>query len=210
MKRFNFIAAGVVLLNIAIAVNFYPRLPEQLTTHWTINGVANGTTSKFWGVILGPIIVAIVYGLYLLIPRIDPKKNNIQSFQKYFDTFINLLLIFLTYIYSIIIAWNLGQRFDFALLILPALAILFFYLGIMLENAKQNWFIGIRTPWTLSNEKVWDKTHALGGKTFKTAAIISLFGLLSRPLTFWFLIVPILLAAFVPAIYSYFEFQKQK
>ena len=61
--------------------------------------------------------------------------------------------------------------------IIPAFAVLLFYIGILIKHAKRNWFIGIRTPWTLSSDKVWDKTHALGGKLFQVSAVITLGGI---------------------------------
>jgi uncharacterized membrane protein len=93
--------------------------------------------------------------------------------------------------------------------ILPGFAILFFYIGIMTEHAKRNWFIGIRTPWTISNEKVWNKTNKLGGKLFKIAAVISLIGLFFRDYAMWFILIPVLAVAGYTVAYSYFEYQKQ-
>ena len=90
------------------------------------------------------------------------------------------------------------------------MAILMFYIGILLEKAKQNWFIGIRTPWTLSSEKVWDKTHKLGARLFKTLAVIILASLLVPKYSIWIVIMPIIATALWLFIYSYLEFKKEK
>jgi uncharacterized membrane protein len=87
---------------------------------------------------------------------------------------------------------------------------LFYYLGILVENAKQNWFIGIRTPWTLSSEKVWNKTHKIGGKLFKVAGLIAFAGILFQDYAIYFVLVPVILIAVYLVIYSYFEYQKSK
>jgi uncharacterized membrane protein len=95
-------------------------------------------------------------------------------------------------------------------MIIPALAILFFYLGILVENTKRNWFIGIRTPWTLSSDKIWDKTHKFGGKLFKIGALVSLIGIFFKDLGFLFVLVPIFLISIYLIVYSYLEFRKSK
>jgi uncharacterized membrane protein len=90
------------------------------------------------------------------------------------------------------------------------IGLLFFYIGILLENAKRNWFIGIRTPWTLSSEKVWNKTHKLGSKMFKISGIIVLIGFLFQKYVTYFILIPTLFVAFYLVIYSYVEYRKEK
>jgi uncharacterized membrane protein len=88
------------------------------------------------------------------------------------------------------------------------LGLLFFYSGILYENAKRNWFIGIRTPWTLSNDIVWDKTHKIGGKLFKIAGVVAIFGIFFQKYALLFILVPVILITAYTIIYSYFEYQK--
>jgi uncharacterized membrane protein len=78
-----------------------------------------------------------------------------------------------------------------------------------MENAKRNWFIGIKTPWTISNDVVWEKTHKLGGKLFKVAAALSLLGIFFGELAFWFTILPVMAFSVYLLFYSYFEYQKE-
>jgi uncharacterized membrane protein len=93
--------------------------------------------------------------------------------------------------------------------IIPPISILFYFAGILVENTKQNWFIGIRTPWTLSNEKVWEKTHKIGGKLFRFAAVIIFFGLLFPKFLILFIFIPVMIAAIYPVVYSYFEYKRE-
>lgn len=181
-----------------------------MASHWNAKGQVDGYMSKYWGLFLMPFISLLMALLLVLIPKIDPLKENIVKFRKYFDTFVVLILLFLLYIYSLTIVWNLGKTFNMTYAMLPAFAVLFYYAGVLVEKAKRNWFVGIRTPWTLTNEEVWDKTHRMGGKLFKISAVISLFGLLSYEYAFWFVLVPIILMTVYLFIYSYFEFQKIK
>jgi uncharacterized membrane protein len=85
---------------------------------------------------------------------------------------------------------------------------LFYYLGILTENAKRNWFIGIRTPWTLSNDKVWNKTHKLGGKLFKIVGIVAFLGILFQKYVLLFIISAVIAVAIYIIVYSYFEYKK--
>ena len=91
----------------------------------------------------------------------------------------------------------------------PAFGGLFYYCGILAKNAKRNWFIGIRTPWTLSNEKVWDKTHRVGGQLLKIAGIIALFGVFFPSYALLFIFAPVVLVAAYTITYSYIEYKKE-
>jgi uncharacterized membrane protein len=165
--------------------------------------------SKFWGLFLMPLILMGIALLFFAIPRIDPLKANIERFRKYYDGFIILLFIFLLSINLQIILWSLGVKISPNVTFPIGLGLLFFYLGILCEHAKRNWFIGIRTPWTLSSDKVWDKTHKVGGKLFKVAGIITLVGAFFRNYVLFFIIIPVLVIAVYTLVYSYFEYQKE-
>ena len=81
-------------------------------------------------------------------------------------------------------------------------------MGVLIEKSKRNWFVGIRTPWTLSSDRVWEKTHKIGGKLFKIAGAIVIIGMFFPDYLTWFILVPILIAAIFPVIYSYFEYRR--
>jgi len=163
---------------------------------------------KFWALFLMPLISLGLLALFLAIPKIDPLRKNIQSFRNYFDNFILLIFAFLLYIHAITLWWNLGYRFNFVAAIVPALGLLFYYVGVLLQHAKQNWFIGIRTPWTLSNDMVWDKTHQLGGKLFKITGVIAVFGAFAGTYAFLFFIIPVVAATLFTTVYSYVLYRK--
>lgn len=208
MKKTNIVIWGIILISFVIGIYFYQQMPVQIASHWNEKGEVDGYMSKFWGVFLMPIISVIMYLMFLMIPKIDPLKANVEKFRKYFDSFIIILMLFLLYVYILTVFWNLGLRFNMMLFMLPAMSILFYYCGILVERAKRNWFIGIRTPWTLSNDKNWEKTHKLGGKLFKIAAVISLSGIIFPSYAILIFIVAIGLAGLYPMIYSYLEYRK--
>ena len=209
MKNQKTIFLGIVGILFIIGTFLYPLMPEQMASHWNSNGEVDGYMSKFWGVFLTPFMSLGLIIIFLLIPKIDPLKANIEKFRKYYDEFVVLILLFLSYVYFLTIFWNLGYRFNMTIMIFLMIAPLFYYSGILIENAKRNWFIGIRTPWTLSSEKVWNKTHKLGGKLFKLSGALVLLGILFEKYAIIFVILPIILSSVYLFVYSYFEYQKE-
>jgi len=210
IRKNEIIISAIILTSFLIGIYLYPYMPDKIASHWNYRGEVDGYITKFWGLFLMPSISLGLLLLFILIPRIDPLKENIEKFRKYFDRFIVLIIIFLFYLYLLTIFWNLGKKFNMVQLLVPAFALIFYYAGILVENAKRNWFIGIRTPWTLSSENVWDKTHKIGGKLFKGAGTIAILGIFFQNYAIFFVITPAILVAIYTVIYSYFIYQKEK
>jgi len=207
MKKNEIVMVVLTVVAFVVAYLIYPALPERAASHWNAAGEVNGYMSRFWAVMILPLIMVIFSLMFILIPRIDPLKKNIAQFRKYFDWFVFFMMLFLVYIYALTIFWNFGWRFNFAVAITPAFAVLFYVCGIMVGKTKRNFFIGIRTPWTLSNDVVWDKTHRLGAKLFKIAAILSLVGIFFGKLAIYFVLFPVIAAALISLVYSYVVYQ---
>lgn len=209
MKKIHIATLALILLAFCLAFYFYPHLPDPMASHWNAAGEVNGYMSKFWGLYLMPFIAVLIYGMFWAIPKIDPLKKNIKKFQSFYDWFIFLIIAFLLYIYLLILAANLGYSFNMTRLMLPALGGLFFWMGYFLEHAKRNWFIGIRTPWTLSSDAVWEKTHMLGGQLFRVAGALIVLSVFVPDYAIAILLFSIGWAAVYPIVYSYFEYRKQ-
>lgn len=209
MKKSMLLVLLIILISFALAIYMYPKMPERVASHWNAQGNVDGYMPRTLGIFLMPIITLGMLLLFLLIPRIDPLKKNIEKFRKYFDWFIVLFILFMFYIYLLSLLWNIGFRFNMSNMMIPAMGILFFYIGVLTENAKMNWFIGIRTPWTLSNEKVWNKTHKIGGLLFKIAGVLALIGVFFQEYAILFVLIPVCVLSVYLVFYSYFEYQKQ-
>lgn len=205
----NTLSIIIILLSFAIAVYFYPQMPERMASHWDSQGNINGYMSRFWALAMGPLVILGLYLLFEFIPRIDPLKKNIKKFKKHYDTFKLVLIGFMFYIYLASIAANLGYVFDMSFVMIPGLSILFFYCGVLMQHSKRNWFIGIKTPWTLSSDKVWKKTHEMGGKMFKAYALLILLGLFFGSYGIYFIVLPIIVIVIWSLVYSYLEYQKR-
>jgi uncharacterized membrane protein len=209
LRKSELALGAIVLLSLLIGVYFYSRMPEQMASHWNAQGQVDGYMSRFWGLFLMPLILVGLGFLFLVIPKIDPLRANIEQFRKYYDGFIILFFVFMLCVHFQVILWNLGIKISPNLVIPIGLGLLFFYVGILCENAKRNWFVGIRTPWTLSSDEVWEKTHRIGGKLFKVAGAIAISGALFPAYAVLFVLLPVLFVAVFTIIYSYFEYERR-
>ena len=209
MRKSEIVTILIILFSFAIGICLYPKMPIDMASHWNAQGQVDGYVSKFWGLFLLPIISLGLFFLFILIPKIDPLKANIEKFRKYFDGFVVLIILFSFYLYLLTIFWNFGVQFSMNQVLPPAFGILFFYCGILIEKAKRNWFIGIRTPWTLSNDKVWERTHKIGGKLFKVVGIIAFLGIIFPNYAFFLILFPVIAVSIFTVIYSYLEYRKE-
>lgn len=201
---------GIVAAAFIISALLLPFLPQEMASHWNAQGEADGFMPKEWGAFLVPLVMLGLVGLFWLLPRIDPLRRNVETFKREFHLFILLLLLFFLYVHALTLAWNLGFRFDMTVLFLPGLGVLFFFLGGLLRKAKRNWFIGIRTPWTLSSDWVWEKTHARGADLFRVLGIIMVLAAFSGEWAMWIALVPVLVVVIYLVIYSYLAYQAEK
>ena len=209
MKYIWYAIIAVIVFTFALTIAVYPTAPDRIASHWNAAGEVNGYMSKFWGLFLVPFIMTGFVALLAFLPRIDPHKKNYEKFWNYYEGFILLFALFLLAIQAQIVLWSIGYQISPNITFPLLVGALFIYLGFLLSHAEQNWFVGIRTPWTLSSETVWKKTHLLGGKLFKIAGIISCLGIFAGVYALWFIILPALVVAVSTVAYSYFEYQKE-
>ncbi len=210
MKLTRLAIIAALILTFLITIIMYPALPDQVISHWTAAGEPDGHMTKFWGLALIPLIMVLLVALFAVIPRIDPLRKSYEAFRNYYEGFVLLFVLFMLAIQLMIILWNTGYPVSPNLLLPVLTGILFIYIGFLLDHAEQNWFVGIRTPWTLSSKTVWKKTHELGGKLFKISGIVCFAGLLFPDFAIWFILVPALATALVTIVYSYFVYTRER
>lgn len=200
----------LITLPLIISISTYHNLPDKMATHWNSSGEVDGYSSRFFGAFLIPILTIGITLLFIILPSIDPLKKNYKKFEKQYEGFIFIFIIFMLIIHIQMILWNMDILISPMVIIPVGLGFLFIYTGILLKNAKRNWFVGIRTPWTLSNENVWNKTHKRAGPLFQIAGLIAILGILLPKVSFYLMVIPVLLIVFYTIFYSYQEFKKEK
>jgi uncharacterized membrane protein len=205
-----FVTIFLIAFAIVFSLSVYSRLPDRMASHWNTANQVDGYISRFWGAFLMPVISVGLLLLFLVIPQIDPLKANIAKFRDYFNVFIALMVGFMVYMHILTILWNLGyNKFNMGTAMLPALGLIFVFAGIMMRKAKRNFFIGIRTPWTLSSDYVWDETHRLGSVLFIASGILALLGAFFPDYAIWFILIPVLGSTLFLLVYSYVLYQRE-
>ena len=210
-KTTSILVISLIAIAVIAGVVLWNQFPEQMASHWNVNDQADDYMPKFWGVFLMPIISLGMLILFLVIPNIDPLKANIAEFRNIFNLFILLIVAFMLYVHGLTLAWNMGnQSFKMSAAMLPFLGILFIFIGYMLRQAKRNFFIGIRTPWTLSSDTVWDKTHQLGSVLFMISGALAFIGsFLGGTLAFWLFFIPLMGSVLFLILYSYILYRNE-
>lgn len=201
-------AVALVVVSFVLSAYYYPRMPDQIASHWNASGNVDGAMPKLWGLFLLPTMTAGLLVLFAAIPRIDPLRENIADFREYYDLFVLLFVAFMLYVHVLTILWNLGYRFDFMMVLSPAIGVLFYFIGTLMSRVEPNWFVGVRTPWTLSNDDVWKKTHTRAGPLFKIAGVIAVLGVLVPDYAIFLVVVPVLLVSIYLVAYSYVEYRR--
>ncbi|MDO8688871.1 MAG: DUF1648 domain-containing protein [Dehalococcoidia bacterium] len=209
LRQSEVAALALIVASAAVGAYFYPQLPERIASHWNAAGQVDGYMSKFAGLVVLPLVSFGVLLLLIAVPRVDPLRANIEVFRRYYDWLVVLLIAFLSYVYLLTIIWNLGAGFDILQFLAPAIGVLFYFIGALIGQSKRNWSIGIRTPWTLSSDRVWEETHKVGGKLFKVAGLVAVLGVFFPQHTVFFIIVPVLLVAAYTTVFSYVEYRKE-
>lgn len=201
----------VALLPFAYLIYSWNSLPKEIPTHWNVQGEIDGWGSKtdlVWIVLLSTVFV---YALLLILPKIDPKKNLDKMGNKYHNLKLSMLLIMSAI--AIMFVYSAGHQNVQMGTFLPLLmGFLFMVLGNYFKTIKPNYFVGIRTPWTLESETVWKDTHTLSGKIWFLGglAIVAASLVFETPTTFKVLIAVTIVLAIIPILYSYLKFNKLK
>jgi len=210
--RLTTIIVLILIVGTTIAgVLLWNQLPDQMASHWNVNDQVDGYMSKNWGVFMMPLITLGMFVLFIVVPNIDPLKANIAEFRETFNLFIVFIVGFMVYIHVLTLRWNLGYtNLGIGKAMLPAMGLLFIVIGSLLRKAKRNWFIGIRTPWTLSSDSVWNETHRLGSVLFMISGVLTLIGgIFGGMIAFWLLFIPLMGSTIFLLVYSYVLYQRE-
>ncbi|MEO0576075.1 MAG: SdpI family protein [Pseudomonadota bacterium] len=175
----HLLSAGLLLIAAVASVLTYNGLPDQVPTHWNAAGEIDGYSGKLTAVLIGPAGAAATWLIMWLLPYISPKGFRTEGFQGTVHVIQLVIMFFMTGIGGIIIAAGYGYEAAVERIVPVACGALFVVVGNYLGKTRKNFFIGIRTPWTLASDEVWMRTHRLGGYLFVIGGIaMMIIGLL--------------------------------
>lgn len=198
-----------VITSFVLWAIFYKDLPAELPTHWGPSGVADDYTSKLGTFFMLHGLMIGMYVMMVFLPKIDPKKANYKMFEKGYFVIVNgMLLLFLAIDLGTIYI-GLGHKLEMAKLICVLVGILFIVIGNYMQQVKTNYFVGVKTPWTLSNETVWNKTHRVGARCFMISGFLIMVSFLfPMKWIIWIVISSAVISSAVPIVYSYVIYKK--
>ncbi|MBY0091524.1 MULTISPECIES: SdpI family protein [Priestia] len=209
MKKHVF-PLSITLLTLVAWLIALPHLPATMPIHWGANGEADGFATKINAMILTVGIMVLIYFIIAFVPRIDPRKENYKYFSKTYNILLNAVLLLFFFVNMSTILQGLGYNVPMSYIAPIMAGLVFIIIGNYLQRVRSNYFMGIRTPWTLSNETVWKKTHRLSGKIFFIGGLLILISAFLpdgyKSVIMWGSIV---LCVAIPYLYSYLAYKKE-
>lgn len=201
----------LVLVSWVLGWYFYSHFPAQVVTHWNFYGEADNWGKGTTNAIALPMVITGMYLLFLFLPKFDPKKERYAEFEKVYNIFKFILILVMTLVFLASGLFNLGYNIKIQFVVPTLIGLLMIILGNYMGKLKPNWFVGIKTPWTLSSENIWNKTHRVGGYAFIVFGIfIILTPFLPKTLGFLVFGLGILLVTVGTFGYSYWLYRKEK
>jgi uncharacterized membrane protein len=185
----------------------YPAHPEPMPTHWNANGQPDDYTSKSVGAPILAAVPALVLLIFKIIPAISPHGFRTESFTGVLNILMTASVIFGCVISVAAIRAALGAEHNLSTIVMVSVGLLFMLIGNFLGKVRKNFFLGIRTPWTLASDEVWAKTHRLGGWCFVVAGAVMAIGSIAGPRLEW-LVAFVVAIALLPVVYSYFTYRR--
>jgi uncharacterized membrane protein len=202
------VIAGMLIFSAVV----YNQLPDYVPSHWNAAGEVDDYQPKAMGVLFAPVIAALLLFMRYATRRVDPRRESYSQFEGTYFLFMNAIVLFLAGIHVMSLGTALGWQFSINQLILPAVGLLYAVMGNEMRRIQPNWFIGIRTPWTLSDPEVWRKTHAVGGRGMVVVGLVTLIMGLLLPGAVAVGVMLALLLGMVAWVYyySYRQYQMQR
>jgi uncharacterized membrane protein len=210
MKKWFYIKLFLFIVLLGGSLFAWPYLPEMVPSHWNIYGVPDNFWPRIFSVFFAPGIYLLMWSLFSVLPKIDPRKEKYSQFEDSWNILQLVFLVFFVYLQGIVFSYVFIPGLNFNRLMLVGLGVLFVLIGNYMGKIKQNYFIGVKTPWALNDVDNWNKTQRLGGWMFVISGLVFVLeGFLQWQLLAM-LIGLIVLIVFVPFAYSYYLFRISK
>lgn len=200
-RKYYIIGAALIAAVLAATAVAYPYLPNIIPMHWDAHGNVNGWGAKWTLLVIDPGGMVGILLIFSALPWLSPKHFEVDSFRSTYLYIMVVVLAMLVYIHALILAASLSWLVDISRAVEGGVCLLLALMGNVLGKVRRNFFVGIRTPWTIANEQVWNATHRFGARTFFAGGLLGLLGVIVKA-PFWLPITAILIAALAPVIYS--------
>lgn len=170
--------SGLEWLHVALVVGMFvasalcwSSAPDQIPMHWNVKGEVDRYGGKLEGLFLLPAITAGLYLLLRFVPAVDPGKANYAQFSRVYSLIRMATTLVMVIVHGVTLAWALGYPMNMGAVVSVSVGGLFLLLGNVMGKIRPNWFVGIRTPWTLSSKLSWTRTHRVGGWLFMAMGV---------------------------------------
>jgi uncharacterized membrane protein len=207
ISRANLLSLAMVVGSFAAVAALCHRMPDPVPVHWDARGHVNGFMSKPWGALVMPLTTAGAYLVTVFLPRISPRGFRLDRFRGTFEIIQLAIVAFLFFGTMLVLMAGAGIDVPLVRSLTVGAGVLLVVLGNVLGKVTKNFFVGIRTPWTLASDEVWLRTHRLGGRVFVAAGLAIVVSGLAGGGT-----GPILAAALaavvIPIVYSYVAYRR--
>jgi uncharacterized membrane protein len=209
LKRW--ISPLLVVVSVIASVVAYPSMAERVPTHWNMQGEVDGWSSRYVVAWVIPLVMASMLVIFRILPHIDPRRANYEKFRGAYDAIVIATVVFMTGLHMLLLASATGSEVPIGRIIPAAVGAFFMVLGVLLPRAHPNWFIGIRTPWTMTSDVAWERTHRLGGTLFLLSGVLTVLASVATPRqAAWVLIVSASVTGVTVIAYSYVVWRQEK
>jgi uncharacterized membrane protein len=203
------IALGLVAAMLVAGAIALPHLPARVPIHWNVAGQVNGWAAPTMAAFLSPTMALGIWALLLLAPTIDPRRSAYASFAATYRLIRHLVVAVIAAVDAVVLGSALGVRISVPVVTTLLVSALLFVVGNVLPRVRPTWFVGVRTPWTLTNDEVWRRTQRFAGRLYVLAALVVLPGLVGGPRVLAFLVAAAaILPALAATVYSYLLYQR--
>jgi uncharacterized membrane protein len=200
---------GLVLLAAGLSVWAYPMLPSVVPTHWNLAGHVNGYSSRLVAVVIVPAVAALVWVLAAVVPAMSPRGFRFgAAADAYYEAMLAVLAV-LVAVHFVVLRGEMTGTAPPTVVIFGLIGLLFVVIGILMTKVPKNFFMGVRTPWTLANDEVWRKTNQVGGRLLAIGGLVLVVLSIFPPAwTIGAMIAVMVFSALAPVVYSYLLYKR--
>jgi uncharacterized membrane protein len=206
-NRYFVICILITLAALIAGLVLYPQLPERVPSHWNAHGRINGYESRLTTVLLIPGMMAALMVVFAFLPALSPRRFEVTTFQSTYLYLMVVIVALMGYFHALLLWAAFSPQLPMNRAVAGGICVLLVLIGNVLGRVRRNFYVGIRTPWTLANERVWYATHRLGGRVLVWAGFLGLILCFVLPNPVW-IIALFAGAGLIPFVYSFVFYKR--